>query len=480
MVFGLDHLVTEQEASAGEIEALQNFLTREGTCLILGPHHDVGVSADLKERAMEYAHHGDPLVPRQQRFGKYTRSLMKGLSVPVENRYGLRPATHPGTTRTMPLNVAKDMDTRGWMEGVQTFVFHMHLPHYAVTTNDPKAIHVLARQPVDVSRPHPFVEAGNQRVQHVPLDAANGHTRRRHIAGRLDHLHDSIRRGREPGTLLEKPRYQMMSHAGDKTRFGLLIAFWVVMIAMQANAQNRGVYPLGMSATNSGVTPQPGFSYINQLLFYTRDHAKDDAGNTLPITGENNVLMDMNTLAWVSEKKFLGGANFSAVATLPFAKNDLTSEVQGNISGGGGFADSYYMPVILGWNKERFAIRAIYGFLAPTGRFVAGANDNVGSGYWTHALSSGQTFYLKKNKGLVFSAFQMYEFHTTQEGTGVHPGETFDLDYSLMAALPIAKDFHFRPDSSVMSSGKRPPRRDQRFLPRLRKNAMRSIRSVLR
>ena len=25
---------------------------------------------DLKERAMEYAHHGDPLVPRQQRFGK--------------------------------------------------------------------------------------------------------------------------------------------------------------------------------------------------------------------------------------------------------------------------------------------------------------------------------------------------------------------------------------------------------------------------
>src|SRR5258705_8544235 len=87
MVFGLDHMVTEQEASPEEIEALQNFLTREGTCLILGPHHDVGVSADLKERAMEYAHHGDPLVPRQQRFGKYTRSLMKGPAVPVTNGY---------------------------------------------------------------------------------------------------------------------------------------------------------------------------------------------------------------------------------------------------------------------------------------------------------------------------------------------------------------------------------------------------------
>jgi hypothetical protein len=46
MVFGLDHMITEQEASAEEIEAVRKFLTREGTCLLIGPHHDVGVSAD--------------------------------------------------------------------------------------------------------------------------------------------------------------------------------------------------------------------------------------------------------------------------------------------------------------------------------------------------------------------------------------------------------------------------------------------------
>src|SRR6478609_5728430 len=56
MVFGLDHVLTEQEATSDEIEALRKFLAREGTCLILGPRHDVGVSSDLKERAMEYAH----------------------------------------------------------------------------------------------------------------------------------------------------------------------------------------------------------------------------------------------------------------------------------------------------------------------------------------------------------------------------------------------------------------------------------------
>jgi len=232
--------------------------------------------------------------------------------------------------------------------------------------------------------------------------------------------------------------------AGHKIRLRAVAAVCVLAIAMRAQAQNRGVYPLGMSATNSGVTPGAGFTYVNQLLFYSRDHAKDDAGNTLPVTGQNYVLMDMNTLAWVSEKKLVGGAVFSAVATLPFAKNNLTSDIEGQVSGGGGFADSYYMPFILGWNRDRVAVRAIYGFLAPTGRFVAGANNNVGSGYWTHTLSSGQTFYLTNKKRLILSAFQMYEFHTTQEGTGIHPGETFDLDYSLVESLPVPKDFQLQ------------------------------------
>jgi hypothetical protein len=163
MVFGLDHLITEQEASPEEIEALRKFLKREGTCLVLSPHHDVGFSEDLNQRQMEYKHHGDPLVPRQQRFGKYTRSLMKGLGVPVENRFGLRPATIKGTNNQLvPLVKHMDFDKHGLLEGVNTFNFHMHLPHYAVTTDDTKVIQVLAQQPIDMSHPHPFIEAGNR------------------------------------------------------------------------------------------------------------------------------------------------------------------------------------------------------------------------------------------------------------------------------------------------------------------------------
>jgi hypothetical protein len=186
-----------------------------------------------------------------------------------------------------------------------------------------------------------------------------------------------------------------------------------------------------MTAINSGVMPESTFTYSNQLLSYTRDQVKDNAGQTLPVTGNHSVIMDMNTITWVSKERILG-ARYSASATLPFANNDLTSEVQGNISEGSGFADSYYLPAILGWLWTRAAVRVMYGFLAPTGRFSAGANDNVGSGYWTHALSAGQTLYLTGDKRLSLSAFQMYEFHTVQNAPGLQPGETFDLDYSIL------------------------------------------------
>jgi hypothetical protein len=208
------------------------------------------------------------------------------------------------------------------------------------------------------------------------------------------------------------------------------------VLVSQARAQNRGVYPLGMSATNSGVTPEPGFSYSNQLLIYSRDKSKGPDGEVLA-TGSNSVVMDMNTLAWVSKKTILGGARFSLTATLPVAKNSLTSDFTGPVSGGSGFADSYYQPFILGWNKDRGAVRAVYGFLAPTGSFKGGANNNVGSGYWTHAFSSGQTFYLTRDRKTIVSAFQMYEIHTTQKHTGIQPGQTFNLDFSLMRALPF-------------------------------------------
>jgi hypothetical protein len=161
MVFGLDHLQSGEQCTPEEVAAIRSWLGREGTCLLLAPHHDVGFSADLEQRQMEYLHHGDRLVPRQQRFTSCLRSLMKELAVPVHNTWGLCPARVRGTNETAPLTAFRDLDKPGLLKDVTTLSFHRHLPHYELATGDRPAIHVLARQPIEMERPHPFTVAGN-------------------------------------------------------------------------------------------------------------------------------------------------------------------------------------------------------------------------------------------------------------------------------------------------------------------------------
>ncbi len=162
LVFGLDHLASGEQATAHEVAAIGKWLEREGTCLLLAPHHDVGFTDDFKQRQMEYLHHGDELVPRQQRFTHYLRSLMKALNVPVHNTWGLCPARVEGSREPAPLTTFRDLDGPGLLKDVTALSFHRHLPHYEITAPDGKGIHLLARQPIEPGRPHPFTAAGNK------------------------------------------------------------------------------------------------------------------------------------------------------------------------------------------------------------------------------------------------------------------------------------------------------------------------------
>ncbi len=56
-----------------------------------------------------------------------------------------------------------------------------------------------------------------------------------------------------------------------------------------------------MTAVNSGVTPAPGWSYSNQFLYYSRDESKGPGGEVVA-TGQQAVLLDMNTIIWVSRQ----------------------------------------------------------------------------------------------------------------------------------------------------------------------------------
>ncbi len=219
----------------------------------------------------------------------------------------------------------------------------------------------------------------------------------------------------------------------------LCVALSCAVASGEADGQVRGVYPAGMNVTNGGSAPAPGFAYSNLFIVNSRDERVGAQGETLA-TGEQSVLLDLNTLAWGSSGNRVAGARFGATATVIFSRNSLTSDVEGSLGDGGGLGDLFIQPIILGWTKGQLDWRAAYGIVAPTGHFEAGADDNVGSGYWTHAISSGVTYYLTEGRSNALSAFAMYELHEEQEGTHVRPGDTLTLDASWMHSSAGGQD----------------------------------------
>jgi hypothetical protein len=155
--------------------------------------------------------------------------------------------------------------------------------------------------------------------------------------------------------------------------------------------------------------PQPGLTYSNTFLDYSFDQVNCPVCGTISSKFNAAFLVDVNVFMWVSKKKILG-ANYALVAGLPFTNSALSLAGLGSIGGGGGFADSFYQPMTLGWHLKRADIMAAYAFFAPTGKFAAGASNNTGTGHWTNAPTAGETFYLTKNKATAFSALRCTSF----------------------------------------------------------------------
>lgn len=161
IVVSLDHFTTEQKPTEEEIKAIKKFLERKDTCLFVCPHHDVG-SSDQASREAEFLHHGDRLVPAQQRIGGFAREILAELGFPIENQFGLNPAKSSKDNSPAPLLKFSELDDLNILNGVTTFNLHAHLPHYFIPDFLNESVRVLAKQRINpAASSHPFVEAGN-------------------------------------------------------------------------------------------------------------------------------------------------------------------------------------------------------------------------------------------------------------------------------------------------------------------------------
>jgi len=193
------------------------------------------------------------------------------------------------------------------------------------------------------------------------------------------------------------------------------------------------------------VIPEPGVTYANMAINYSASQLNDSHGNHLPgITGTYAFWADENIFYYVPKHKFLGGY-FMPYIALNYASGSLVADIPDvpgtNLSGGGsGFADTYVQPVNLGWHLKRADVNVGYGFVAPTGRYTAGASNNVGAGYWGNDITSGTTFYITKNKGTSANLATAWEIHGQKGGTNITPGQAFTAEWGLGQVLPLKKD----------------------------------------
>ncbi|WAJ46634.1 hypothetical protein OK015_09335 [Mycobacterium sp. Aquia_216] len=166
IIISFDSLRTDQEAAESELSAVRAFLATPGNLLVVSPHHDIGRAEGLsgldrlQRQEAEFFHHGDKTIPPQQGFGGFGRSLLAGLGVPVENRFGLRPAAGPDGS-PMPIEIESGLDRLKFLDGVSTFNVHPHLPHFERLGDAVLKMNVLARQRIDPTAPaHPFLHGG--------------------------------------------------------------------------------------------------------------------------------------------------------------------------------------------------------------------------------------------------------------------------------------------------------------------------------
>jgi hypothetical protein len=177
---------------------------------------------------------------------------------------------------------------------------------------------------------------------------------------------------------------------------------------------------LGDMGVQSGTQPAPGL-YISTLFYrYGTDTVKDGEGRRVTFDPTGDGQQAINAIVpiayWVTPKKVFGG-HLAMMAVVPIANGALEAPGLGLFEEAGiGISDIYVMPAQLGWHFRRADVVAGAAFFAPTGRYTAGASDNLGKGMWSYEISGGATFFLDPGRTLSVATVAYWETHSKKKG----------------------------------------------------------------
>ncbi len=220
----------------------------------------------------------------------------------------------------------------------------------------------------------------------------------------------------------------------------IVLSCVVLGCAVTSMAQQKAQWVPGQQGLNAGVLPEPGITFANVTINYSASTLNNSKGNKVPIAGNYNIWALETAIFYVPNVKVLGG-KLSFSALLPAANGSATVPQFGLNAGGYGYADTWLQPLTIGWKTARADFNVGYGITVPTGRYVDGATNNVGSGYWGHNLLSNWTVYLTRNKTTTADLATVWEIHSKKDGSNVTPGQAFTIEWGLGQLIPLDKQF---------------------------------------
>jgi hypothetical protein len=203
-----------------------------------------------------------------------------------------------------------------------------------------------------------------------------------------------------------------------------------------------GAYLPGLINPRDYANPETsGLMAIDYNVFFSSDQYYERNGDKtenldLDLSGYLNVL----ALVYVSpEMSFLGNARYIGFISPYFATSDYKvglSELEDpglNLNGSvSGFGDLGIAPLFLTWSlgEDKFDVTTGYMFTAPTGRYETGADDNIGLGYWNHALQVFTYYYLRQKATALYLG-NTFEFHSKVKDADVRPGSRYTIEYGV-------------------------------------------------
>jgi hypothetical protein len=92
----------------------------------------------------------------------------------------------------------------------------------------------------------------------------------------------------------------------------------------------------------------------------------------------------------------------------------------------------------LSGSASSFDYQLQFSVWTPSGRFHPGAPNNRGSGFWSLIYTAGGVWYPDGDRqGWSVSAVARIEQNFEQAGTGLTPGDNFDLDWGISRIVEI-------------------------------------------